>query len=45
MKNDNFDRNKWQRNLFIEPRKPEPLWLEILGGISFVLFVLILCFV
>ena len=40
-----FERNKWQRNLFIDKRKPDPLWLEIVGSILFALFILLICFI
>jgi hypothetical protein len=32
-----------KRHIFIE--QEEPLWLKILGGASFVIFVLLLCFI
>ena len=40
-----FDRNKWQRNLFLENENEEPLWLKIVGGAAFVIFILVLCFI
>lgn len=42
MKKNNFQTNKWQRNLFIKKESP---WMEALAAVGLVVFILLLTFI